>query len=343
MSDWTATGAHEPRRRVVVISNPTAGRSRRYALDRVLAGLRLRGCAVALHETATRGDAEAIASTIGAQGADAVVAAGGDGTVNEVINGLQPGSPPLALVPLGTANVLAAELGLPRRPPQAVARLIVDGPARAAWPGLANGRRFMMMAGIGFDAQVVAAVDLALKRSLGRYAYLLQGVRHLRRGFPAHYRVRVEGVELTAASVIVSRTQYYAGRFLLAPGASLFEPRLEVFLFSKAEPADILRGAVALLRGRITDEPNVRLVRAREVTVTEPAGEPVQCDGDIACSLPAHITVAERPVRLIIRPSRSDRTTRPEDGLLPRAFVLDRLRFRDLRQVLHTNPSLLKA
>jgi diacylglycerol kinase (ATP) len=286
------------RRRVAIIFNPAAGRHRRCTLDGVLARLSLHGCAVVLHETAARGDAEAITRSIDNLEADAVIAAGGDGTINEVINGLHPSSPPLGLIPLGTANVLAIELGLPREP-WAQAELIVDGPVHPVWPGLVNGRLFMMMVGIGFDARVVAAVDLAIKQRLGRHAYVLQAMRHLRRGPPAHYQVWIGGAELAVASVIVSRGQYYGGRFLLAPGASLFKPQLEVFLFSKAGVADLFRGTVALVRGRLAIDSNVRLIRAQQVTVTRPAGEPVQCDGDITCNLPVCIAIAERPIYLI--------------------------------------------
>lgn len=237
-----------------------------------------------------------------------MVAAGGDGTINEVLNGLYPRSPPLAVLPLGTANVLAGEIGLPREPHR-LAELIVNGSVRAMWPGMINGRRFAMMAGIGFDARVVHDVSIALKRRLGRLAYVLNVARHLTREIPPHFGVGIEGVCHKAASVIVARGRYYGGRFLLVPTASIFKPQLDVLLFPRARPMDMLRAGVALARGRLAGASNVRLVRSRDVQVDGPAGELVQCDGNILCTLPARITIAENPVALVVPQDRLSEMT----------------------------------
>ncbi len=124
-------------------------------------------------ETTRPGDAEKTANLLQAADFDVVVAAGGDGTINEVANGLIKATgavPPLAIIPLGTANVLAEEIGL-RGQPAAIAKAIACGDRITVHLGLANGRHFIMMAGVGFDAHVVANVDLALKRRTGKIAY----------------------------------------------------------------------------------------------------------------------------------------------------------------------------
>ena len=114
--------------RILIIHNPTSGR-RRGSLRDVIAHLEKMACHVTVHQTTCRGDAQAVTSrTTGAQ-YDRIVVAGGDGTVNEVINGLTPDLPPVALIPMGTANVLAAEIGLSSRSAE-IARTIVLGDAR---------------------------------------------------------------------------------------------------------------------------------------------------------------------------------------------------------------------
>ncbi|MGH6930488.1 MAG: diacylglycerol/lipid kinase family protein, partial [Dongiaceae bacterium] len=157
---------------MTIVFNPTAGGRRRMRLEQTLELLRDSGCQISLQATAARGDAETIARTFcdTPPTPDLLVVAGGDGTINEAVNGmLSNGSAswPLALVPLGTANVLAAEIGLTTEP-AAVARTIARGATTRAYVGMANGRCFTAMAGVGFDAHVVANVDLRLKRRLGK-------------------------------------------------------------------------------------------------------------------------------------------------------------------------------
>ncbi len=160
------SAALQPRRRLLVILNPTAGRSHRGRFRATLERLRALGCDITLRETVAAGEASALARAADPAAFDGVVAAGGDGTVNEVINGLIGTPLPLALLPLGTANVLAAEIGLGLAP-DTVARAIVEGPQRPIACGRAGDRHFTQMAGVGFDAQVVEHVDLALKRRIG--------------------------------------------------------------------------------------------------------------------------------------------------------------------------------
>ncbi len=139
-------------RRILVIFNPAAGSARRRAqrLRRIIAELERRGCKVAVRPTQGPGDALRLARDADAH-FDVIVAAGGDGTVNEVANGVFAASRPLAVVPLGTGNVLANEIGLPRKP-QDLARLIAEGAPQPLWPGRAGDRLFVAMTGIGFDA-----------------------------------------------------------------------------------------------------------------------------------------------------------------------------------------------
>lgn len=290
-------------RRLLVIFNPTAGWRRRRHLDAVLAALRERGCAVDLRRTLGPGCAERIAAGADPALVDAVVAAGGDGTVNEVINGLADSGLPLGIIPLGTANVLAAEIGLGRTP-ASIAGTLAQGPVRPIYLGRANGRRFAMMTGVGFDAHVVAHVSLRLKRilsvlGLGKLAYAAETLSQLLVYRRARYEVLIDGVARAAASVVVAKGHFYGGRFQLARDARLADPCFHVVLFGKSGRLHVLRYAAALLLDRIDRLPDVEILRAGEVEVRAPAGEPVQGDGDLFARLPLTIRLAERRLGIV--------------------------------------------
>ncbi len=284
--------------RILVVYNPAGGRGRRRRLRRAIRRLALEGCAVAVRETLAPGDAEAFARLAAEQGFDAVVAAGGDGTVDEVVNGLA-GRGALGLVPLGTVNLLAGELGIARDPERA-ARTVAAGKRRAIHLGRVGDRQFVMVAGVGFDARVVAGVSLALKRRIGRLAYLVRAAVELARHRPARYRVVVDGRILSAAAVIVANGRRYAGPFVAAPAARLDRPSLEVCLMTRPGRWNVLRYQLALVLGRLARLPDVRTFEARSILVSGPADEPVQADGDIVGRLPIRFGISDRTIDVLV-------------------------------------------
>ncbi len=302
---------------VLLILNPIAGRRRRDLVDAVVARVRAEGWTVDVAETTAEGDACRLAETCDAGRYKVIAVAGGDGTINEVVNGLSRRSataPPLAIVPLGTANVLAHELGLGFSA-QSVAHTMTAGRELLVWPGEANGsetladppRCFSLMAGVGFDAMVVAGVTAPLKRRWGRGAYVWRALVEARRYRPVRYAVEVDGEAYEAATVIVTRARHYAGPYVVAPEAALDEPLLHVGLFERWGRMHALRFGVALLRGALPRTPGYRVLTGRRVriSVTDNAGErrrqPVQIDGDDALTLPVSIGLAPRGVR-VLRP-----------------------------------------
>ena len=289
-------------RRVLVIYNPAAGQWRRRRLRATLRSLEALGCGLTLHETTQPGDAEATAGAIAEDRFDVVVAAGGDGTINEVANGLIRAPhpvPPLAIIPLGTANVLAQEIAL-RGDPSAIARAIAEGPRLTVHLGKANGRHFIMMAGVGFDAHVVANVDLALKRRTGKIAYVLETLMQaLRYGFPP-CQVEVDGRTYQARSAVVCNGRHYGGPFIAAPEASLGKPVFEVCMLERGGWAHVLRYGVALVLGRLSSLPDVQDRIGSLIRIDGEKGLPVQGDGDIIAHLPVTIEVSERTLDLIV-------------------------------------------
>lgn len=289
-------------RRCLVIRNPAAGqRTGRFFLD-TLTVLGALGCRIEVRETEGRGDAERIAREACGAAWDVVVAAGGDGTINEVVNGLAGAAMPLAILPLGTANVLAAELGL-ARDPHAVAKAIAHAAPRPVHLGRAvsalGDRRFILMAGIGYDAHVVRDIDTRLKRRIGKLAYVIEMARQIRRfGFPT-YRLVVDGTPIEAASAVVANGRHYGGPYLITSRAALDAPTLAVCLFERGGPWNVLRYGVALVAGLLPRLRDLKVIEAREIAIAGPGGDPVQGDGDIVASLPATLSLAPERLMLI--------------------------------------------
>jgi len=296
---------------LLLVVNPTAGRRRRGLVEAVASRVRAEGWTVDVVETQAAGDARRLAETCDAQRYGVIAVAGGDGTINEVINGLAgrgADAPAVGIVPLGTANVLAHELGLGFSA-AAVARTVTAGRALSMQPGEAiNGagaRCFSLMAGAGFDAKVVAGVSAPLKRRLGRAAYVWRSLVEAHRYRPVRYQVEIDGVCHEASSVIVTRSRHYAGPYVVAPDAALGKPLLHVCLFERWGRSHTFRFGLALLLGRLPRMAGYRVVSGRtvRVSVLSDAGElreqPVQIDGDNALTLPVSIGLAAGAVRLL--------------------------------------------
>lgn len=306
MRDETAPMPLQPTRpdssaEVAIIVNPTAGGMRGPGFRRGLHRLAAQGVRLRVLETSCRGDAERLAREAAETGMRAVVAAGGDGTINEAINGVMASgrAVPFGILPLGTANVLAGELGIDRIPSAADA--IAAGRSRSIHLGECNGRYFAQMVGVGFDARVVAAVQPALKRRLGKGAYVVESLREMGGRFrPSAFRVAIDGgEEHEAASVIVANGHFYAGRFVLAPQATPDRPELHVCLFGQGRRIDAAGYALAMLLGRAHRLATLRVIPARTVEISAAQEDPVQADGDLTGVLPARIRVAERTLDVL--------------------------------------------
>jgi diacylglycerol kinase (ATP) len=295
-------------RRILVIFNPAAGRERCHAkrLSRVVAELERRGCAVTVLPTRAAGDAERLAREAD-PAFDLIVAAGGDGTVNEVANGIFAASRPLAVLPFGTGNVLANEIGLPRDPRQ-LARLIADGTPKPIWPGRAGDRLFLAMIGVGFDAEVLGALDPCLKRRIGKLSFIWAILLCLRRYRRSEFIVSTEGGADRVATAIITKGRLYAGRFVIAPDAQLDARLLHIVLFRRAGRVAVLRYLCTMLLGRLHRLADVSIITARHASIaaSEPAAagpSVVETDGEIRGQLPLAIEIAERPL-LLVQPSR---------------------------------------
>lgn len=286
------------RKRILVIANPTAGSCSRRRLEQVVASLTKRSCSVSLYETKTSGDAERFIAKTDCAHFDAIAVAGGDGTINEVLNGLPKGGPPLAILPLGTVNVLAKEIGLPRSIDD-IAETVTLGPSRPISIGEANGRRFLMMASVGLDASVVENVDLNLKRHIGKWAYLYEILKQIIVSPPRSYRLRIDDSEHNVGGVVVANGRHYAGRFVTAPTADLEKPRLDICSLACLGRLASTSYLISLALGRFAERTDVRIDEATDLEILGPPGAPLQADGELLCRLPANIRIVPKAVNLI--------------------------------------------
>lgn len=228
-----------------------------------------------------------------------IIVGGGDGTINGVLNGLASGKATLAILPLGTANVLAKELGI-RSLEEAILR-ITGGEARTMAVGLleAQGekRYFSLMAGIGVDGAVVEDVRLGEKRVVGKGAYLLAAMRRLTAWDREPLRIRADGREVECHSAVVCNGARYGGDFVLAPTADTFTPGFQVVCIRGCTRRTYARLALDLFRGRVPSGPGITTFPARLLEIS--TAKAVQVDGDYVGRGPLSIAAVENFVRVL--------------------------------------------
>lgn len=293
-------------RRLLIIFNPAAGRPGHRFLDKTLRALDANGVICTLSTTQAPGDARRLAQEAGSspEAYDAVVAAGGDGTIHEVVNGLKGTDMALGLIPLGTANVLAREIGL-EFTPIAVAQTLAHGGLRKIHLGQIGERRFAMMAGIGFDAEAVRRVNPHIKEFIGRAAYGLAAVEEFMFGAHPLLEVTADGTIHKTSWLIVGNGHYYAGGFSLTPDARLSDPSLSACLFQSPRRSDLLRYVRSAFMGHHNRLTDVTFLKTSSLHVDGPQDMVVQADGELVGHLPVTISLAPETLDLIHPPSDS--------------------------------------
>lgn len=285
--------------RVEIIVNPKCGAPAVKKANALMQILQDRGVYVRVRGTRYRGHAEDLASEAAAQSVDRLVAVGGDGTINEVINGLAGAPVPLAIVAAGTANVLARELRWPRSL-EKIADIIQHGGTRRVHLGAVNGRRFVLMASLGLDSEAVASVSDSGKRRFGRLAYVWAALRRLVRRRPQLFDVVIDGSKLRVAGVIAAKARRYGGGFVAAPLADLALPVFQLLLAHNPGRFAHLRYALALGLGRLGRAHGMETREASEILLDAPAGIAIQADGDIIGATPAKVEILRDALTLLV-------------------------------------------
>jgi YegS/Rv2252/BmrU family lipid kinase len=290
-----------------LIANPNAGRGgrdRAAQIARFCELLAARGVGVEVLHTRAPGDGTRLVAEAARGGAREIVASGGDGTINEALQGLVGTSARLGVWPVGTANVLARELGLPFDV-QGAAEVIARGATRRIYLGCATEERtgarryFCLMAGIGLDASVVAHVRPRLKRRVGKAAFWVSGLSHLAYWRPVPFTVEVEGERFKATFAAIGNTAHYGGDLAITPRARLDQPEFEICLVSSRSRLRYLHLLAHTMRpAGVTRAINgVRFVRATRARAEGNA--PVQVDGELIGQLPMTFEIVPEPIEVI--------------------------------------------
>ena len=294
--------------RTCVIFNPAARGDQARHFRRHLDEIASQG---ALKATAVPGDARRLATEAVADGFELIVAAGGDGTVNEVLNGLGDAADGFArarlgVLPLGTVNVFAREIGLPLRIDRAWETLQRGHETHLDLPGVdfsAGGVRrrqyFIQLAGAGWDARAIELVTWPLKKKFGPLAYVIAGVKALRGRLP-RITVRVDGQSSTGELVLIGNGRLYGGPFEIFPGADLRDGLLEVCVLPRANWLAMLRCAPGLLARRRLPASAVQRFRVSTFELDADAPASFELDGEWAGNLPATFSIARGQLRVAV-------------------------------------------
>ena len=296
-----------------IIYNPIAGGRpaiRARQIREALAALESQDIVATAMPTTAPGSARSQARAV-AQSGQWVIVCGGDGTINEVINGLVPGDATLAVLPGGTANIFAKEAGLPHNPVRAAQELGSWKPVRIA-VGLASGckhgggnvsRYFLCLAGVGFDARVIHELDPDHKEAWGVAAYVAEALRQaFRYPFPP-FTCRMNGRELRATFATVQRTERYAGWLHMAPGASLEAPEFHLCAFQSRHRLKYFLYSAALILRQQFRFGDVEKIKTQRVECSPAKTDDAlffEVDGELAGLLPATFEIVPDALTVLV-------------------------------------------
>lgn len=274
-----------------LIYNPTSGREEmRRLLPHVLERLDRAGIETSCHATQSEGDAMLEAADAIDRGYDIIIAAGGDGTLNEVVNGMAGKSnlPPLGVFPLGTTNDFARAMGIPKRW-EDYCDLVIENKTRPIDIGKANDRHFINIAGGGSLTQLTYEVPSRLKTLIGQLAYYMKGIEKMASLSPTNLTIRAEGYDVLEGEFmlfLIANSNSVGGFEKLAPDARIDDGLLDVIAVKKCNLAEFIRLVSMALRGDHFNDPHVVYLKTRRMEVTSPDHVLLNLDGELGGELP---------------------------------------------------------
>ena len=248
--------------------------------------------------TRAAGDASVRVREATAAGADLIIILGGDGTINEVVNGCP--AVPLAVLPGGTANCLAVELGLGKNVERAAERLGTCVPRQVALGRISGGRKFLLMCGVGLDARIVHDVYLPCKRVAGKLAYWASGISQFTHALDPIEAV-IDGQRYQGGFLLASRIRNYGGDLEIASGASLRKHDFEVVFFEGTNPLRYAWYMLGVGTGRVQKMAGVHVLHAKSIEIVSASHS--QIDGEYTGRAPFKIDMAPETVTLLMPPA----------------------------------------
>ncbi len=303
-------------RHLLIIHNPTAGPKSKARLEKVLCALGGEAISLELYPTKAAGDATRYLQKTTLPAETIVVAAGGDGTINEVLNGLIGKANPMAIIPLGTANVMAKNIQMPESA-SGVAQTLARGSFAPFYPAIVaddsgHKTRFGQVMSVGLDAQSVDTVDLSLKKKHGKLAYISAMLKQLPRSLSNTWQYQVAGStdQHICSTLMISLGRYYGGKFTIAEAGDWQKPVLHILAFQKYDSpikalAMQLLWMTALPLGLIEYMPGVETQDVNKLSIKEINlsydSAPVQADGDVITRLPVTVEIEASPIQLLVK------------------------------------------
>jgi len=271
-------------------------------LSDILVRLEQGGLETSCHATIGAGDATLAAAEAVDRGFDLIIAAGGDGTLNEVITGMavKEKRPPLGILPLGTTNDFARAMGIPRQWDQAC-DIIVQQQTRPVDIGRMNDRFFINIAGGGSMTELTYEVPSKLKTMLGQLAYYMKGVEKLPRFRPIHLTIRTDEREMEGEFMLflIANSNSIGGFEKLAPQARMDDGLFDVLLLKRCNLADFVRVTTAALRGEHTADSHVVYFQTRHIEVMSDDYTQLNLDGEYGGTLPCRCTILPSHLQVI--------------------------------------------
>ena len=285
-------------RTAVLLYNPAAGRF-------PLSEKRLKALLENLYRYGIRGEAAMTrpsqdpSAWLNLKNTDLLIVYGGDGTFHEVIGEAVRWKVPVALLPAGTTNILARELGIPRDPERALA-LVAGRKSQKIHLGQANGHYFHLMAGIGFDGYVISRMDKRMKKVLGIGAYWLAAAAALLKYPLTPFEVSLEGEVLEGTFAVIGNARYYGGELLITPQARIEENCLDVCLFTGRHRWRYLSYLLGVLSGRHLQYDDVIYRKVQHLKVSGDSSVPIQMDGELVGHVPMEFSSFSEGVEVIV-------------------------------------------
>ena len=284
-------------KKIAIIYNPNAGAAKKKRLEEIIKKLEISN-QVDLFETTKPNDATEIAKKE-CENFEIIVAAGGDGTINEVINGIKNDTK-LGIIPLGTANILAIEAGI-KNDVESICKSIENGTTKQIFISNINNKKFFLMAGIGYDGDIVHNMKPLLKKLFGKVMFGYLGFIEFLKMKKYEIIVETDEEKCSGNWVLVSKAQHYAGPYKITKSTSIFDDGIICYVFRDLNRLSFLYYIFLILfYGDLSKSKKIKTLSSRKIKISSNKKVNIQCDGERYGTLPIEISFKSEPINLLV-------------------------------------------